>query len=198
MRKTDTKLVWFKKDVILRFTKKVEALFYTGALILLVAVTGFTNEGVNRFLENKRISVEQYHAKQNLSVIFITSNYDIDALMPEREQYDVVKKDYPAAKINVDTIPARDYAFSLLGDTEQFSCLESLWNRESGWNHLAVNKTSGAYGIPQAYPAEKLATAGDDWRTNPETQIRWGLNYIDGRYGSPCNAWDAFKSKGWY
>lgn len=182
-----------------RLRRRVEALIYTGILMLVVTVTGFTHEVARFISETEQISVEQYHAKQSLSVIFITSSYDMDALMPEREQYEVVKKYSPtAAKINVDTIPARDYAFNLLGDTEQFNCLESLWNRESGWNHLAVNRSSGAYGIPQAYPAEKLATAGEDWRTNPETQIRWGLSYIEGRYGSPCDAWNAFKSKGWY
>jgi hypothetical protein len=180
------------------FRRKVQGLLYITALMFVMTVTGFTNGGGMFISEDEKISIEQYHAKQHLGVILLTSSYDAESLFPKREQYEVVKKYSPAAKINVDTIPARDYAFNLLGDTEQFNCLESLWNRESGWNHLAVNRSSGAYGIPQAYPAEKLAAAGEDWRTNPETQIRWGLSYIDGRYGSPCNAWDAFKNKGWY
>jgi ribosomal protein L14E/L6E/L27E len=80
----------------------------------------------------------------------------------------------------------------------QFSCLRSLWNKESGWNYRATNPSSGAYGIPQALPARKLATAGADWRTNPATQIKWGLDYIEDRYGTPCGAWGHSQSSGWY
>jgi hypothetical protein len=83
-------------------------------------------------------------------------------------------------------------------DQSQHSCLVNLWNRESGWRHTADNPTSSAYGIPQALPGSKMASAGADWRTNPETQIKWGLNYIDKRYKTPCGAWSAFKKKGWY
>lgn len=76
--------------------------------------------------------------------------------------------------------------------------LAALWNRESGWNQYARNASSGAYGIPQALPASKLATAGADWRTNPTTQIRWGLGYIGGRYQNPGNAWAHEQQYGWY
>lgn len=79
----------------------------------------------------------------------------------------------------------------------QWSCLEQLWTKESGWNHKAGNG-SGAYGIPQALPGSKMASAGADWATNPETQIRWGLGYIKSMYGDPCGAWGTFQSKGWY
>ncbi|GAA3539691.1 hypothetical protein GCM10022419_019660 [Nonomuraea rosea] len=79
----------------------------------------------------------------------------------------------------------------------QFRCLERLWARESGWNHRAGNG-SGAYGIPQALPGHKMASSGRDWRTNPRTQIAWGLAYIKGRYGSPCRAWAHFQSHHWY
>lgn len=81
---------------------------------------------------------------------------------------------------------------------EQFSCLVRLWNRESGWRVQARNPSSGAYGIPQAYPAEKLAASGPDWRTDAATQISWGLSYIASRYGSPCGAWDHSERTGWY
>lgn len=80
----------------------------------------------------------------------------------------------------------------------QYRCLDRLWTRESGWNHRARNPGSGAYGIPQALPAEKMADAGPDWRTNATTQIKWGLDYIRGRYGSPCAAWGHLASAGWY
>jgi hypothetical protein len=83
-------------------------------------------------------------------------------------------------------------------DYNQFSCLVKLWNRESNWRWNATNKSSGAYGIPQSLPATKMASAGADWRTNPDTQIRWGLGYISGRYGNPCAALAHSDRRGWY
>jgi len=80
----------------------------------------------------------------------------------------------------------------------QFPCLNKLWARESGWNHKAYNSGSGAYGIPQALPGSKMQSAGSDWKTNPATQIKWGLGYIKGRYGNPCNAWQHSEDVGWY
>jgi hypothetical protein len=81
---------------------------------------------------------------------------------------------------------------------DQFSCLDSLWTRESNWNVHADNPSSSAYGIPQALPGSKMASAGADWATNPVTQIRWGLGYIQDRYGSPCGAWGMSQSHGFY
>lgn len=81
---------------------------------------------------------------------------------------------------------------------DQFSCLVSLWNKESGWNYQAYNSSSGAFGIPQALPGSKMASAGADWQTNAATQVAWGLGYISGRYGSPCSAWGHSQSVGWY
>jgi len=80
----------------------------------------------------------------------------------------------------------------------QFTCLVTVWNRESHWNHKAHNRSSGAHGIPQALPGSKMRTAGADWRTNPVTQIKWGLGYIDRRYGSPCGALRHMNGHGWY
>jgi len=80
----------------------------------------------------------------------------------------------------------------------QFSCLSSLWTRESNWLYTATNPSSGAYGIPQSLPASKMASAGADYRTNPVTQIRWGLGYIKQVYGTPCAAWAHSQSTGWY
>ncbi|RFA15619.1 hypothetical protein B7R22_05880 [Subtercola boreus] len=73
--------------------------------------------------------------------------------------------------------------------SDQFQCLVNLWNRESGWRLNAYNESSGAYGIPQSLPGNKMASAGADWRTNASTQVNWGLAYISGRYGNPCGAW---------
>jgi hypothetical protein len=84
-----------------------------------------------------------------------------------------------------------------MGD-DQYSCLVSLWTKESGWRVNAENPSSGAYGIPQAYPGTKMASAGADWRTNPATQVTWGLNYITARYGSPCGAWARSQAVGFY
>jgi hypothetical protein len=84
------------------------------------------------------------------------------------------------------------------GRSGQFSCLDSLWTQESGWNVYARNPGSGAYGIPQALPGSKMASAGSDWQTSAATQIRWGLSYIDSTYGSPCAAWSHEQSSGWY
>lgn len=80
----------------------------------------------------------------------------------------------------------------------QFSCLDKLWTRESHWNYRAHNRRSGAHGIPQALPAIKMDVIADDWRTNPVTQIRWGLHYIDVRYETPCRAWSKFTRSRYY
>ena len=110
----------------------------------------------------------------------------------------------PAADPGAGTDPesAKAIARSMMaghgwGDSE-FSCLENLWNRESSWNYQAENASSGAYGIPQALPGSKMSEVADDWATNPTTQITWGLNYISGRYGTPCSAWAHSESVGWY
>ncbi len=91
----------------------------------------------------------------------------------------------------------KQYAAGLVG-ADQWGCLDALWQRESGWNPSAANRSSGAFGIPQALPGAKMASAGADWRTNPLTQVRWGVSYIDGRYGSACAAWQHSQSTGWY
>lgn len=97
---------------------------------------------------------------------------------------------------------AQATARSMLGGygwgDDQFGCLVSLWNKESGWNYRASNPSSGAYGIPQALPGSKMASAGADWQTNAATQIAWGFGYISGRYGTPCGAWGHSQSVGWY
>ena len=96
----------------------------------------------------------------------------------------------------------KEVAMNLLPDhgwsESQFSCLEKLWNKESRWRVDADNPTSTAYGIPQALPGNRMAAYGSDWRTNPVTQIKWGLDYIENTYGSPCSAWAHSQAKGWY
>jgi hypothetical protein len=98
---------------------------------------------------------------------------------------------------------AREVAKVLMEDKygwgeKQYACLDDLWIKESNWNYRASNKRTGAHGIPQALPATKMDSAGTDWRTNPVTQISWGLRYIDVRYETPCKAWAKFKRSNWY
>jgi len=81
---------------------------------------------------------------------------------------------------------------------DQYTCINRLWTKESHWNYKARNKRSGAHGIPQALPADRMDVVGTDWRTNPVTQIRWGLRYIEARYDNPCKAWAKFKRSRYY
>jgi hypothetical protein len=82
--------------------------------------------------------------------------------------------------------------------SNQFDCFDNIIMRESKWDINATNPSSGAYGIPQALPGSKMASEGSDWRTNPATQIIWGIKYMKDRYGSPCGAWSFKSSHGWY
>lgn len=101
-----------------------------------------------------------------------------------------------------DPAAAQAYAAGQLGSfgwgADQMSCLTQLWQRESEWLTSAENASSGAYGIAQSLPASKMEATGSDWSTNYETQIRWGMGYIQQRYGSPCGAWGHSNSVGWY
>ena len=112
------------------------------------------------------------------------------------------KKTYKTYRIAYNKSEVQAYAHDLVlsyGWSEyDFECLVKLWNRESSWNLNAVNKRSGACGIPQSLPCSKMKSAGADYRTNYKTQIRWGLNYIKARYGSPANAWGHSQKHHWY
>jgi hypothetical protein len=98
------------------------------------------------------------------------------------------------AKASARRIAAADYGWG----ADQFSCLDSLWTKGSGWDYRAYNASSGATGIPQSLPGSKMATAGADWQTNAATQIRWGLDYISRAYGTPCSAWGHSQATNWY
>jgi len=98
------------------------------------------------------------------------------------------------AKVVTKAIMADEYGWS----EDQYRCLNNLWTKESHWNYKAHNYRSGAHGLPQALPASKMDLIADDWRTNPVTQIRWGLRYIEDRYDTPCGAWSKFKRHRYY
>ena len=108
-------------------------------------------------------------------------------------QVEMARTSFGAKKV-AKAIMAEEFGFNDF----QYSCLNSLWTKESHWNYRARNKSSGAHGIAQALPAEKMSVVATDWRTNPVTQIRWGLRYITIRYDTPCKAWLHFKSKRYY
>jgi hypothetical protein len=96
----------------------------------------------------------------------------------------------------------RQIAQAMLGSfgwsSSQFSCLDPLWEHESRWSVTAANPGSGAFGIPQALPGSRMASAGPDWQTSAATQIKWGLRYVRDTYGSPCAAWSHEQAAGWY
>jgi hypothetical protein len=97
-----------------------------------------------------------------------------------------------AQQIGYDMLPSFGY-----NQSTEWTCLLDLWNQESGWRYDAENP-SGAYGIPQSLPGDKMLSAGADWQTNPATQINWGLGYIKSVYGTPCGAWNHEVNDGWY
>jgi len=101
------------------------------------------------------------------------------------------------SKGNPSVAAARRYALERLG-SRQFACLDALVERESGWRVTATNRSSGAYGLPQALPGKKMAKYGADWRTNATTQLRWMINYVNVRYGSACQALSHARTVGWY
>lgn len=110
----------------------------------------------------------------------------------------MVVPDVPPVKAGTAKAIAKELVAKRGWGDDEFKCLVALWQKESGWRVNAENKRTGAYGIPQAHPGNKMAKFGDDWRTNPETQIKWGLSYISGRYDTPCGAWSFFLRKNWY
>jgi hypothetical protein len=112
----------------------------------------------------------------------------------ERARIEAERKKYEGTPREVARRLLPDHGWS----DSQFGCLDKLWYKESRWRWYADNPTSSAYGIPQALPGNRMAEYGSDWRTNPVTQIKWGLDYIEDAYGSPCAAWAHSQDRGWY
>nr|WP_152885898.1 transglycosylase SLT domain-containing protein [Streptomyces adustus] len=104
----------------------------------------------------------------------------------------------PAQASTTSASSAQAIAHRMIPDTAQYNAFNKIVTHESGWNHTATNSSSGAYGLVQALPGSKMATAGSDWKTNPATQIKWGLDYMNSRYGSPAQAWDFWQTHHWY
>lgn len=133
------------------------------------------------------------------------SDYEIEQERKAEEERQAKEAAAAAAALAAANTPegakalAADMALETYGwGSDQFGCLDLLWTKESGWNHQAQNPSSGAYGIPQSLPGSKMATFGDDWQTNAQTQIAWGLDYISQVYGTPCAAWGHSQAVDWY
>ncbi|MER7936814.1 transglycosylase SLT domain-containing protein [Streptomyces sp. NPDC093272] len=104
----------------------------------------------------------------------------------------------PAQAATGSASSAQAIAHKMIPDAAQFAAFSKIVSHESGWNPSATNGSSGAYGLVQALPGSKMASAGSDWKTNPATQIKWGLDYMNSRYGSPTAAWSFWQANGWY
>lgn len=121
----------------------------------------------------------------------------VENLTPPTPKPQNKKQEEPPKVATTSVAAAKRYALDRLGST-QYSCIDKIFTRESNWRTFARNSSSGAYGIPQALPGSKMAVIADDWRTNPITQVRWGIRYVNGRYGSACAAWRFHQNNGWY
>jgi hypothetical protein len=142
----------------------------------------------SRPTENHRLEQQRKHAQVHRSAMRATARRAA-ADRADRER----RTDTPDGARSLGRVMAGSHGWG----AGQFSCLDTLWTNESGWETQAHNG-SGAYGIPQALPGPRMAQTGNDWRTNPVTQIRWGLDYIGQRYGTPCGALDYWRSHRWY
>lgn len=104
----------------------------------------------------------------------------------------------PAQAATTSASSAQAIAHKMIPSSAQYNAFSKIVEHESGWNVTATNSSSGAYGLVQALPGSKMASAGSDWKTNAATQIKWGLDYMNSRYGSPAAAWNFWQSNGWY
>ena len=132
--------------------------------------------------------------KSGLPMASLSSQMSEMAIVAKISRQVEMARTIVGAKVVTKAIMADEYGWS----EDQYRCLNNLWTKESHWNYKAHNYSSGAHGIPQALPASKMDLIADDWRTNPVTQIRWGLRYIEDRYDTPCGAWSKFKRSRYY
>ena len=133
----------------------------------------------------------------------VKSGLPMASLSSQMSEMAIVAKISRQVEMARTIVGAKNVAKGIMADEygwteDQYRCLNNLWTKESHWNYKAHNYRSGAHGIPQALPASKMDLIADDWRTNPVTQIRWGLRYIEDRYDTPCGAWSKFKRSRFY
>ena len=153
-------------------------------------------------LAAQQVAAQQVAARQAQQAPQRSAQQSSGQQTAQRTAQQTASQQAPSTAAAAPSGSAQSIAESMLGSfgwsSGQFSCLESLWAGESGWSATASNPSTGAFGIPQALPGSKMASAGPDWQTNAATQIRWGLGYIENSYGSPCGAWSHEQADGWY
>ncbi|MEY4713933.1 MAG: hypothetical protein RIQ37_263 [Actinomycetota bacterium] len=174
------------------------AIFSVGSLVMLTAVDPYSGTMASAQTMNVYERVEDAQTVE----VYLVEDSDFERAELEIISGEQVTRLFINAAPYPDPNSTKGFALSEVErrgwDYSQYSCLVKLWERESNWRWNALNRSSGAYGIPQSLPGNKMASAGADWRTNPETQVKWGLGYIDGRYGSPCSALAHSDRRGWY
>ena len=181
----------------------------TGASSLFQAIDGLGHSGSVALLEQERQTLmEMTAADKTLSVASKPAMTNPEQIL-EAQNSNTSTSSQTTGGTGVSTLaaPANPTAAQATGKamlasfgfaSSQWSCLYSLWERESTWNVYAENAASGAYGIPQSLPGDKMASAGPDWQTDAATQIKWGLGYIKQVYGTPCGAWQNEVNYGYY
>jgi hypothetical protein len=174
------------------------AIFSVGSLVMLTAVDPYSGTMASAQTMNVYERVEDAQTVE----VYLVEDADFERAELEIISGEQVTRLFINAAPYPDPASTKGFALSEVErrgwDYSQYSCLVKLWERESNWRWNALNRSSGAYGIPQALPGTKMASAGADWRSNPQTQVKWGLGYIDGRYGSPCSALAHSDRRGWY
>jgi hypothetical protein len=140
------------------------------------------------------LTSKSFTVKSSWPMVALSSQLSEMAIVADMSRQVEMARTVPGARKVAKALMKSRYSW---GD-RQYTCLNKLWTKESHWNYRAHNYRSGAHGIPQALPASKMEVISDDWRTNPVTQIRWGLHYIDLRYETPCRAWSKFQRSRYY
>jgi hypothetical protein len=181
----------------------------TGASSLFQSIDGLGNSGSVALLEQERQTlIAMTAASKTLSVAAKPVTANPSQVLAAEAPGTTTTTTGGGTGITTTAPPANPTAAEQIGKnmlasfgfsaSTQWPCLYDLWQRESGWNVYAENPYSGAYGIPQSLPGYKMASSGSDWRTNPATQINWGLGYIKSTYGTPCGAWQNEVNYGYY
>jgi len=177
------------------FWMALVAFAFAGSYVLVTVVDPYGGSGSSAYA---------YYAQSEEEAQFFQYN-STQTVSYARGGWEIVTGNEAIHIANAETPPVgtiQQFAYDLVSKAgwgrDQYSCLVALWDRESRWKVDAYNASSGAYGIPQALPGAKMATMGSDWQTNPETQIRWGLDYIQTRYHSPCGAFAHSNKFNWY
>ena len=188
---------FFTALACLKITKHFKPALWTMVGSMLFIATSQTTAYGLEFPMTTRLSLP---ASKNLtaagtmpSVALISQTSEMALVAYAMEQVNQAREELGAKRV-AKAIMNTEYSW---GD-EQYSCLNRLWTKESNWNYKARNKRTGAHGIPQALPANRMEIISSDWRKNPVTQMRWGLRYIDIRYETPCKAWAKFKRSKYY